>query len=79
MRVLTLSHFGEKPEDDLQVTLSAMNIKMTAAKDAQVQGRPVKNVTILFMDSDPIELNLSAFDLLQLETIVGSYGFFEEE
>lgn len=78
MRVLTLHHFGETAEDDLQVTLSAMSIKMTAAKDVEVQGRPVKQVTILFTDSEPVELNISAMDLLNLESVVGSYGFFEE-
>ena len=78
MRVLTLQHYGETPADNLQVTLCAMSIKMVAARDAEIQGRPVKETTILFMDSDPVELNISSLDLMSLEAVVGSYSFFEE-
>lgn len=78
MRVLTLQHFGETEADNLQVTLSALLIKAVMAKDIEVQGRPVKQSIVLFMDSDPIELNLSPIDLMQLESVVGAYGFFEE-
>ena len=79
MRVLTLQHYGETPEDDLQVTLSPATIKMVASKDVQIQGRLVKEVTILFIDSDPVELNLSPIDLLSLQSVVGAYGFYDEQ
>jgi hypothetical protein len=79
MRVLTLQHFGETASDNLQVTLAPMSIKMVAARDAEVQGRSVKETTILFLDSEPIELNLSPIDLMQVESVVGSYGFMGEE
>jgi len=78
LRVLTLSHYGETPADDLQVTLSALCIKAVVAKDTEVQGRPVKQVTVLFMDSEPLELNLNEIDTLQLQSVVGSYGFLDE-
>lgn len=78
MRVLTVTSLGETPEQDARVTLSAMNIKMTAALDGTIQGRPVKMTTILFMDSEAIELALTEFDLLQVESVVGAYGFFED-
>jgi hypothetical protein len=77
MRVLTLKHFGETSEDDLEVTLAALSIKMVAAKDTVIQGRQVKQTTILFLDSEPVELNLSAFDLMALTNVVGAYGFYE--
>jgi hypothetical protein len=79
MRVLTLHSYGETSEEDFRVTLSVMNIKMVAAQDGMVQNRPVKVTTILFMD-DPehVTLNLSEFDLLQIEGIVGAYGFMEQ-
>lgn len=76
MRVLTLTAYGEKPEEDLRVTLSAMCIKATLAKDEIVQNRSVKRTTILFIDdSEPIVLCLNEIDLMQLESIVGCYSF----
>jgi hypothetical protein len=79
MRVLTLNSFGETAADDLRVTLSAMNIKAVIAQDGNVQNRPVKITTVMFMgDPEAVTLKLSEFDLLQLESVVGAYGFFEE-
>jgi hypothetical protein len=52
-------------------------IKMVAAKPVLVQGKELKNTLVMFIDSDPVELNLSEFDLLQLQNVVGAYGFFE--
>ena len=77
MRVLTVTSFGETAQEDLRVTLSPMNIKMTAAKDGEVQGRPIKMVAVLFMDGESVELNLNEYDLLQVENVIGAYGFFE--
>ena len=77
MRVLRVTNLGETPEENAQVTLAAMNIKMTIAVDSEIQGRPVKTTTILFMDSEAVELTLSEFDLLQIESVVGAYGFYE--
>lgn len=79
MRVLTLQHFGEKPEEDLEVTLLALSIKMVMARNIRIQEREIKEVTVLFMDSEDVTLNLSPMDLLQLQSVVGAYGFFEED
>ena len=78
MRVLTLQHYGETETDNLEITLSAMSIKMIAAKDSIIQNRPIKETTILFMDSETVELNLNSLDYQQLTGVVGAYGFFEE-
>lgn len=78
MRVLNLQHYGETPEDDLEVTLSPMAIKMVAAKNIVVQNREVKETTILFLDSEPITLNLNSIDLISLQNVIGAYGFFEQ-
>ena len=78
MRVLTLTNLGETEAENARVTLSAVCIKMTAAMDGMVQGRPVKIVTILFLDdSEPISLSLSDLDCLQLESVVGAYGYYD--
>lgn len=77
MRVLTLRHIGEKPEDDLEITLCAMTIKMLTAKDVMVQGREAKETSIHFLDSDSVTVNLNHIDYLQLTNVVGAYGFYE--
>lgn len=78
LRVLTLQHYGETPEEDQRVTLSAISIKMVAAQLGTMQGRPVNLTSILFLDSDPVNLVLNDIDLRQLESVVGTYGFYEE-
>jgi hypothetical protein len=76
MRVLTVDHYGETEAGNLRVTLSAMVIKMVMTQDFIVQGRPVKKTTILFLDdSEPVELNLSSLDAMNIENIVGAYAF----
>jgi len=79
MRVLTVLDLGETPEQNASVTLSALNIKMVAAMDGEVQGRPAKLVSVFFLGEDqPVGLTLTDFDLLQIQQVVGSYGFYEE-
>ncbi len=78
MRILRVTSIGETEKENAQVTLSAMNIKMTLAVDGEMQGRPVKMTTILFLDGDAVEIAVSEFDLLQIENCVGAYGFYEE-
>ena len=78
MRVLTVTSLGETEAENARITLSALNIKMTAAIDGEVQGRPAKLTSIFFLgDDEVVELALSEFDLLQIESVVGAYGFFE--
>ena len=77
MRVLRVTDLGETEKENAQITLSAMTVKMTAAIDGEIQGRPCKVTTIFFLDdSEPVSLALSEFDLLQIEGVVGSYGFY---
>jgi hypothetical protein len=79
MRILTVTCLGETERENARVTLSAMNVKMTAAVDGEMQGRPVKITAVFFVGEDmPTELVLSEFDLLQIESCIGAYGFFEE-
>lgn len=78
MRILTVHSLGDTPDENYRVTLSAMSIKMVASQDGMVQDRPVKKTRILFEMGDPVELNLSDFDLMQIESVVGAYGFMED-
>ena len=75
LSILTITSLGPTPEENLRITLSAMMIKMTAARDGIVQNRPVKITTVFFVDSDPVELVLTDLDLAQVESVVGAYGF----
>lgn len=78
MRTLRVVDLGETAEENAQVTLSAMNVKMTAAIDGVIQNRPCKMTTIFFLDdSEPAFLALSDFDLLQIESVVGAFAFYE--
>lgn len=78
LRVLTLTHYGTTPEENTKITLAAYAIKMTAARDGFIQDRPIKVTEIYFFEEgDGITLNLSDFDLLQLESVVGAYEFPE--
>jgi hypothetical protein len=78
LRVLTLTHFGETSKEDAKITLAACHIKMTSAQESTVQDRPINITTIYFLDDpETVTLNLSALDLLQLESVVGGYGIFE--
>ena len=79
LRILTVTCLGDTEKENARVTLSAVNIKMTAAIDGEIQGRPIKKVAIFFIGEDmPTELIVTDFDLLQIESVVGAYGFLEE-
>jgi len=79
MRVLTVLSYGEKPEDDMSVTFNPNAVKMVAAQDSIIQERPVKVVTVFFLDDmEPFSIYVSSVDLLSIETAVGSYGFAQE-
>lgn len=78
LRVLTLKHYGETPSEDLEVTLSPLMVKAVLAKDILVQDRPVKETTVIFLDSEPLMFNLNSLDLITIQNVVGSYGFFEQ-
>lgn len=74
IRVLTFTHFGETEAENARMTLSPMNVKLLAAFDDTRQGRPVKRVSVLFLEGDSVEVFVSEMDLLQIEQAVGMYG-----
>jgi hypothetical protein len=74
IRVLTFTHFGESEAENARMTLSPMNVKLLAAFDDMRQGRPVKRVSVLFVEGDSVEIFVSEMDLLTIEQAVGMYG-----
>lgn len=77
IRVLTVQHFGETEEENTRITLSPLNIKMTAANPTIRQNREMFKVSVLFLEGDSVELFVTEMDLLQIERAVGMYGTAE--
>lgn len=72
---LTVYSHEEDTTQDRRVTLSPANIVLVAAKidNVHIHGRTLIPVTILFLDGENIDLNVSHSDLESLEAAVGSY------
>jgi hypothetical protein len=75
MEQLTLHHYSVDPKEERRVTLSPMNIQLVAAEveDVVINGRSVRNVTILFSEGGNVDLTINHADLMQLERAVGSF------
>jgi len=79
LRVLTLIHIGSQPSENMRITLSSYSIKMVTAKEGRIQDRDIKITTVYFSgEKEVVTFNLSDFDLLQLETVVGQYDSFND-
>jgi hypothetical protein len=78
IRVLTFTHYGDTPEENARMTLSPVSIKLLAAYEDTKQGRPVKRVSVLFLEGDVTEIFVSDMDLLTIERAVGMYGTIED-
>jgi len=72
---LTVHNYAEKPEEERRITLSPANIVLVAAavEDITVNGRSLRNVTVLFVDGGSADLLINHQDLQTLESAVGSY------
>lgn len=72
---LTVHHYGETTEEDRRITISPANISLVAAEidDVVINGRSVRNVTILFLDGESAEISINHADLEMLEGATGSY------
>lgn len=77
MYKLTVHNYAEKPEDERRITLSPQLITVVAAMidDVQVNGRSLRQTSVLFVDGGSVDLLLNHADLETLETAIGSYGF----
>lgn len=75
LQKLTLHHYGETTTDDRRITLSPMNITVVAAaiEDSMVNGRSLRQVTVLFGDGGSIDLNINHADLELIEGAIGSF------
>ena len=74
---LTVHHYADNANEEKRITLSPQNIVVAAAaiEDTQVNGRSVRNVTVLFVDGGSIDLVVNHSDLEMIEQAVGTYYF----
>jgi hypothetical protein len=76
-RILKVTNYGETEAENKEVTISPMVIKAVMADVVahEKQGRAVKNVALLLIEGDTMELVISDRDLYTLEEVVGSYDW----
>lgn len=70
-KVLTVNHFDENPEFDARVTVSPYSIKAIFAREIERRERKLSLVTILFIDSDEMQICISGLELFKMEQAVG--------
>ena len=77
MHTLRVYHYGATPEEDRRITLSPANVAMLASEteDVQVQGRTVRNISVLFVDGGSVGVTVAHDDLELLEATIGAYCF----
>jgi len=68
-RTLVVNHIGNVPEEDMRVAISPPAVKYITSRDIKVNGRDLKDVMIIFNDSDHLPLTISAFELSVMEEI----------
>lgn len=75
VKVLTVTAYAEKEEDNKRVTIQPMNVAMLAAdiEDSTIQNRSLRKVAVLLLDGETIELFVNHQDLETMEQAVGSY------
>jgi hypothetical protein len=76
LQKLTVHHYGETSVEDRRITLSPMNIMGMAAEveDVTVNGRSVRNVSVLFLEGGSIGLCVNHSDLSLLESAIGTFA-----
>ena len=77
LKVLAINHIDENPEDSVRIVISPATVKMVASKDMILNGRDLKLISIHYIDGECVGFNVSAFDLMTLEEVIGGYSFGE--
>lgn len=77
MAILKVTSYGEVLDDNKEVTLSPGMIKAIFADvvSSVTQGKVVKNVSLLMIEGDTIEIVIGESDLYKLEEVVGGYDW----
>jgi hypothetical protein len=73
---LTVYHYSNDPTEERRITISPNLVTVIAAgvSDIVINGRSVRNVTVLFTDGGSIDLNINHLDLEALEGAIGTYS-----
>lgn len=75
--ILQVHHYANQnglnnsPEEDAKVTLNPYSLQTVVSRDIEVNGVKLKKVTIIFVDSGAIDLNVNFMDAQSIEDAVG--------
>jgi hypothetical protein len=72
---LTIHHYSENPAEERRITFSPMQIMAVVAstEDVMVNNRSLREVTVLFVEGNSIDVLVNYADLDKLESAIGSY------
>lgn len=75
LQILRVQHYGETPADDRRVTIQVANIDAVVAmnEDIEINGRALRNVTVLYTSGRSIDVTVNHADLELLESATGSF------
>jgi hypothetical protein len=75
LQKLTVRNYDELPENEKRITLSPDKINLVAAgiEDIKINGRALRQVTVLFLDGGSVDLVVDHADLELLEGAIGSF------
>ena len=73
---LTVLHHASLKEDERRITISPGSVSLIAAKteDIIINGRSLREVSVLFMDGESIEMVVNHSDLEAMEEAIGAYS-----
>ena len=76
-QILRVQHYGTNEKENRRVTLSPSSLNAVVADDEDtiVQGRSVRNVLLIMMNSQPLEITIGHADLELIEGAIGSFCF----
>lgn len=74
-QILRVHHYGEKPEEDRRITISPSMVTTVAAsvEDVVLNGRSLRNVSVLYDSGGSIDITINHADLELLESAIGSF------
>ena len=73
---LTITHYAAVKEEERRITMSPSNIALIAAKteDVEINGRSLREVSVLFMDGESVDVVVNHSDLQLMEEAIGAYS-----
>lgn len=72
---LTVYHYAEDSKEERRITFSPQKINLVAAEpeDTIINGRSLRNVSLLFDDGASVDVTINHADLEMLEMAIGAF------